>query len=183
VKKDALHMKTSQSIRLVLLGTASVALTACGDDGPPKDARFFPTVKECSAVYGDASCEDAKTAAEKKQAAEAPRFTRKEQCEAEFGAGNCETRQAAGGGSYFMPLLMGYMIGNVMGGSRFAQPVYRGPDNTAVMPNRGRLFNVGRFDSAGAGARPAFRPAMQIAEVGRGGFGSTARRYGSTSGG
>jgi len=177
-------MRKSHSVRLVLLGTASVALTACGDSGaPPKDARFFPTVKECSAVYGDASCEDAKAAAEKKQAAEAPRFTRKEQCEAEFGVGNCETRQTAEGGSFFMPLLMGYMMGNMMGGNRFAQPVYRGPNDTAVMPNQGKLFNVGRFDGAGAGTRPAFRPATQIAEVSRGGFGSTAQKYDNTSGG
>jgi uncharacterized protein YgiB involved in biofilm formation len=179
-------MKKSYSIRLVLLGSASVALTSCGDSGaPPKDARFYPTVKECTADYGAKPCEDAKAEADKTQAAEAPRFTQKQQCEAEFGVGNCETRQASDGGSFFMPLLMGYMVGNMMGGNRFSQPVYRGPDNTAVMPNQGRLFNVGRFDNAGAGvgSRPSFRPATHIAEVSRGGFGSTAKNYSNTSGG
>ena len=69
-----------------------------------------------------------------------------------------------------------------MNGGRFAQPVYRGPNNTAVMPNGGRLLNVGRFDNLGAG-RAAFRPAPQITTVSRGGFGSTAASYRSTAGG
>jgi hypothetical protein len=49
------------------------------------------------------------------------------------------------------------------------------------MPSGGRLLNVGRFDSLGAGlgVRPTFRPA---ARVSRGGFGSTARNYTSFGG-
>ena len=100
-------MKKSRSIRLVLLGSASFALAACGDDGPPKDARFFSNLQECSAVYDTTQCLDAQKQAEQTFAAEAPKFTRKEQCETEFGAGNCETRQTAdsaqsgGGGSFF----------------------------------------------------------------------------------
>jgi uncharacterized protein YgiB involved in biofilm formation len=179
-------MKKSHSIRLVLLGGASVALTTCDDGGvQSKDARFYPTVNECTADLGAKPCEDAKAVADKTQAAEAPRFSRKVQCEQEFGAGNCESRQEAGGGSFFMPMMMGYMVGSMMSGNRFSQPVYRGPDNTAVMPSGGRLLNVGHFDSLGAGlgTRPAFRPAAQITEVSRGGFGSTAKSYSNTSGG
>jgi uncharacterized protein YgiB involved in biofilm formation len=83
-----------------------------------------------------------------------------------------------------MPMLMGYMLGNVLGGggSRFHQPVYRGPDNTAVMPNRGRLYNVGNFAGAGRTGAASFRPAAQIAQVQRGGFGSTATAFRSSSG-
>jgi uncharacterized protein YgiB involved in biofilm formation len=175
-------MKKSHSIRLALLGGASMALVACDDGGlPPKDARFYPTVNACAAELGAKPCEEAKAAADRTQTAEAPRFAQKQQCEQEFGVGNCESRQEASGGSLFMPLMMGYMVGNMMGGNRFSQPVYRGPDNTAVMPGGGGLLNVGRFDSQGA--RPAFRPAMQIAPVSRGGFGSTAMNYSSASGG
>jgi uncharacterized protein YgiB involved in biofilm formation len=164
-----------------LLGSASLALAACGDEGPPQDAKFFTDVKECSSVYSDASCREAEEQAKKSIVSEAPRFTRKEECEAQFGAGNCETREAAGGGSFFMPLLMGYMMGNLLSGSRFSQPVYRGPNNSAVMPSGGKLFNVGSFAGTGAGAT-AFRPAAQVTQVARGGFGSTATAYRSTSG-
>jgi uncharacterized protein YgiB involved in biofilm formation len=175
-------MKKSHSIRLVLLGGASAALAAC-DDGSalPKDARFYPTVVECTAELGAKPCEDAKAIAET-QAAEAPRYTQKQQCEQEFGLGNCESRREAGGGSFFMPMMMGYMVGNMLGANRFSQPVYRGPGNAAVMPNGGRLLNVGRFDVGGLGARSAFRPAAEVVNVNRGGFGSTARNYNSFGG-
>lgn len=174
-------MKKSRSIRLVLLGSASLALAACGDEGPPQDAKFFTDVKECSAVYGDASCRDAEAQAKKSLAADAPRYSRKEECEAEFGAGNCETKQSAGGGGFFTPLLMGYFVGNMLSGNRYSQPVYRGPSNSAVVPRGGKLFNVGSFAGSGAGAT-AFRPAAQVTQVARGGFGSTATAYRSTSG-
>jgi uncharacterized protein YgiB involved in biofilm formation len=168
-------MKKSRSIQLVLLGSASIALAACGDDGPPKDARFFSNTQECSAVYDTSQCLDAQKQAEQTFTAEAPKYTRKEQCEAEFGVGNCEAKQTAEGGSFFMPLLMGYMMGNMLGGqSRFNQPVYRGPDNTAITQNRGKMFNIGSFEGAGRNAASTFRPATQVAQVQRGGFGSTA---------
>lgn len=181
-------MKKSRSIRLVLLGSASIALAACGDDGPPQDARFFSNLQECSAVYDTTQCLDAQKQAEQTFVAEAPKYSRQEQCEAEFGAGNCEPKQtadgsASSGGSFFMPMLMGYMMGNMLGGqSRFNQPVYRGPDNTAMTQNRGKMFNIGNFSGAGRTAASTFRPAAQVAQVQRGGFGSTATAYRSSAG-
>lgn len=176
-------MKKSSAIRLVLLGSASVLVAACGDDTLPQDAKFFSDVKECSAAYSEASCTDAATESAKVHASEAPRFSKKDECEAEFGAGNCETQSASSGvGGFFMPMMMGYMMGNMLGNNRMAQPVYRGPDNTAVMPKQGKLYNVGAFGGAGVGKTAAFRPATQIAEVSRGGLGNTASAYRSTAG-
>lgn len=180
-------MKKSHSIRLVLLGGATMMLAACGeDDQVPKDARFFSDVKDCAAVYSESTCLDAKTQSEKDYLAQAPRFSRKEECEKEFGAGNCETPATAstGGLGFFMPMMMGYMLGNMMGGSsnRFNAPVYRGVDNTAVMPRNGKFLNVGSFAGAGARSATAFRPAAQVAPVSRSGFGSTAASYRSSSG-
>lgn len=183
-------MKKSRSIRLVLLGGATMMLAACGeDDQVPKDAKFFSDVKDCAAVYSEATCLDAKTQSEKDYLAQAPRFSRKEECEKEFGAGNCETPQAtgtasSGGSSFFMPMMMGYMLGNMMGGNnnRFNAPVYRGVDNTAVMPRNGKFSNVGSFAGTGASSAKAFRPAAQVTSVSRSGFGSTAASYRSSSG-
>jgi len=177
-------MKKSRSIRLVLLGSAGITLAACGDDGPPQDAQFYSSVADCAAVYDTATCESVKAEAEQKFAEEAPKFTRKEECEAEFGPGNCETQQASSGGSIFMPMMMGYMMGSMLsGGNRFAQPVYRGANGSAVMPNGGKFFNVGSFGGTGAGAANSFRPAAQVSQVSRGGFGQSARAYRTTSGG
>jgi uncharacterized protein YgiB involved in biofilm formation len=172
-------MKKSRSIKLALLGSASMALAACGDDGPPDDSRFFAETRECAAVYGDAPCADAALMAEETHLVQAPKFALREQCEAEFGDGNCETRQTASGSSFFMPLLMGYMMGNMLSGNRFSQPVYRGRDGGAVMNNGGRLFNVGNFGGTTAAGRTAsFRPA-QASPIARGGFGSMSAAYNS----
>lgn len=205
-------MKKSRSIRLVLLGSASIALAACGDDGPPKDAKFFSNLQECSAIYDMTQCLDAQKKAEQSYVADAPKFTRKEQCEAEFGLGNCENTQIAsnsggggnsgggntsgnsansggGMGSFFMPMMMGYMMGNMMGGrqSSFNQPVYRGANNTAVtQTSGGKMFNIGSFGGAGRSAATTFRPASQVAQVGsvqRGGFGASASANRSSSAG
>ena len=197
-------MKKSRSIRLVLLGSASLALAACGDDeGLPTDAKFFSSMSECTAFYDEAKCRDAKIAADQTYAAEAPRFANKEECEGEFGVGSCENHQIAAApgqpqttgqpqnavagssdtGSFFMPMLMGYMMGNMLGGNQFHQPVYRGRDGSAVMPNAGKAFNVGSFANAGSSATAAksFRSAPQITQVARGGLGSTASAYRGTS--
>jgi uncharacterized protein YgiB involved in biofilm formation len=183
-------MKKSRAVRLVLLGTASAALSACGDsNAPPKDARYFADTQECSAVYGDQPCQDAKSAADQAHVAQAPRYYRKDECEAEYGAGHCETRQI-GGSSYVMPLLVGYMMGNMLGGPRYAEPVYRDRNDNAVAPGAGGngayrvgTYAGGGFSGGGAGARPVFRPAAEVSRISRGGFGSTAMRFGGTSGG
>ena len=60
----------------------------------------------------------------------APRFSSLAQCEAEFGAGNCGAPGAGGttvvnnggGSGFFMPLMMGYMLGNM--GNSSSYPVY-----------------------------------------------------------
>ena len=192
-------MKKSKSIRLVLLGGAALALTSC-DDTPAVDAKFFADVAECSAIHGEAPCQDAFDKSRGIYKAEAPRFAQKEQCEAEFGTGNCENSEQAalapganqpptagtgtgaasgssagsGMGGFFMPMMMGYMLGNA-----FSQPVYRGPNNSAMMNTGGKFYNVGGFDSAGRKA--SFRPSA-VSEVQRGGFGSAAAAHRSSAG-
>jgi uncharacterized protein YgiB involved in biofilm formation len=166
-------MKKSTAIRLVLLGSTGLTLAAC-DQSPPSDATFFSKVEDCMAVKGESACRDGFVKSETQFVAEAPRFTTKEQCEAEFGSGNCETRQA-GRGSFFMPMMMGYMLGNA-----FNRPVYRGPNNAAMMQTGGKFYNVGSF--AGAGRAAPFQRA-RFTPVQRGGFGSTATAYRTSAGG
>jgi uncharacterized protein YgiB involved in biofilm formation len=169
-------MKKSRAIRLVLLGGAGFALAACEEAPPPPDAKFFADIGECAAVYDRATCETAMAETKAQFAAEAPKFDRKQECEAEFGAGNCESQQASSGmGGFFMPMMMGYMLGNA-----FRQPVYRGPDNKAMVRSGGNAYSVGRF--AGPGRATAYQPA-QVTPVQRGGFGTTSNSYRTTAGG
>jgi uncharacterized protein YgiB involved in biofilm formation len=158
-----------------------MALAACGDEAPPADAKFFSSVEECSTQYDAAVCQEALVASQKISDEQAPRYARKEDCEAELGVGNCEERQTTSGGSIFMPLIMGYMLGNMLSNNRFNQPVYRGPNNEAVMPRNGRFFNVGTF-GAGAGKATGFQQAAQVTPVKRGGFGGTSKAFYSGGG-
>ncbi len=168
-------MKKSRAIRLVLLGSTGLTLAAC-DQSPPSDATFFSKVEDCIAVKSESECREGFAKSEQEFAAEAPRFTKKEECEAEFGVGNCETRQAGGGmGSFFMPMMMGYMMGNA-----FNRPVYRGPNNGAMLQSGSRFFNVGSF--AGAGRAAPFQRG-QFTQVQRGGLGRTAGGFRSSAGG
>jgi len=177
-------MKKSKAIRLVLLGGTSLALAGC-DDGPPSDAKFFSSLQECTAHYSEAQCKDAVKESEAQHATQAPRFSRKEECEAQFGPGHCETHEGAGGmGGFFMPMMMGYMMGNMMGGM-FRGPVYSDRAGTAFTTTPGgKTYNVGAFSGAAGAATAgstAFKP-MQIAQVNRGGFGSSASAFRSSAG-
>jgi uncharacterized protein YgiB involved in biofilm formation len=167
-------MKKSRAIRLVLLGSTGLTLAACTQK-PPSDATFFSKVEDCIPVKGEAACRESFAKSEASWATDAPRFTQKEKCEEEFGAGNCETREPhARTGGFFMPMMMGYMMG-----SRFNSPVYRGPNNSALVQTGGKLFNAGTF--AGDGRTAAFQRG-QFTPVHRGGFGSTAAGHRTSAG-
>ncbi len=96
-------MKRSRSIRLALLGTVGlVGLAGCDDTPVASEGQFFRDASECRKVLDAASCESQFAAARQEHVKSAPRFTTKEQCEAQFGAANCttagtyETAQAPG---------------------------------------------------------------------------------------
>ncbi|MCB8888250.1 DUF1190 domain-containing protein [Vreelandella malpeensis] len=142
------HRKRSLRLSLALMGAGAFTLTGCGQSEEVTDVSFdspksFQSVEECVAanVYTESACEEAYQASIK----EVPRFDSLEACEAEHGEGACvapteEQAQAAtgtSGGSWFMPALMGYMVGNMMsrtsrGATRqglYQEPVYRNRQN------------------------------------------------------
>ena len=166
-------MKKSRSIRLALLGSASLTLAAC-DEAPPSDAQFYSNLQECTARQGETACRESLTKSEQEHLAEAPRFSRQEQCEQEFGAGNCESH-GTGVGSFFLPMMIGYMVGN-----NFSQPVYRDSQNNAVMRSGDGAYRVGTL--TGSGRAGAFTP-TQVTPIQRGGLGGTASRYSTASAG
>jgi uncharacterized protein YgiB involved in biofilm formation len=174
-------MKKSKTIRLVLLGGTSLALAGC-DDQPPTDAKFFSNLNECTAHYSEDKCRTMVKKAEEQHVAEAPKFSKKEECEAQFGVGHCETREVHGEGgigSFFMPMMMGYMLGNMMGGGGWGSPVYRDRNNTGFTTTpSGKTYNVGSFD-ASAGRNASFQQGS-LTQVARNGFGSSARSYSSS---
>lgn len=141
--------KRSARLSLAMMGASAFGLTACtqpAEDEHLTDVRFdepqsFQSVEDCVAanVYTRSACEDAYDASLES----VPRFDTLEACEAEHGEGACaaptdeQAQATGGGGGWFMPAMMGYMVGNMLANTSrgrsfervYQEPVYRNRQN------------------------------------------------------
>lgn len=192
--------KRSRHTALMLAGTAVLGLAACEEE--KTDAAAFPDLQSCVAEAQNGSlfftvedCETQFAQAQQTHLETAPRYESKELCEQEHGAGNCEgdptAQNQSGGGSIFMPLFMGYMLGSMLGGNRgvFSQPMMRNAQGGFSTPDGKQSFATNRGTGQVASSTFAKAPAtvgkapMTAAQVRqRGGFGaSSTSRGGSRS--
>ena len=179
-------MKSWSSKSAVLMMSVSLlALTACEE--PQVDAFVFESLDQCKSDSGASSdqCDTSFEEARTQHAAVAPKYSSAADCQADFGAEKCEEApyKTSNGGSVFMPLMMGYMMGSMMGGrgSMMSQPLYKSaqsPNNFRTAENQ----NVGSKTGGTKVARSATsRPTFKSSTRSRGGFGSSARRFGSAA--
>lgn len=112
--------KSKRSGRVVLTtltAAGAVAISGCGSsDWSDNDAegQVFSSVSECVAAGENrAECENAHSQARVDDSTSAPRFDSRDVCEQEFGANACEQR-SDNGGNFWVPLLAGFVIGNVI---------------------------------------------------------------------
>ena len=180
----------SGTVALCIVGASAFALAGCREE--QVEAQAFPDLAACEAaaeqdgLLSEAECADAFAEARELHVESAPRYESLAVCEEEHGEGACGSEaqvvEDGGSGGIFMPLLAGYLIGNMMGGRGLAraQPLYRTPDGRFTNAARSSVFssNRGRTQLApGQFARPATtagRPPMSRATAAsRGGFGRT----------
>ena len=177
-------MKSRRSLATVLMMSVSlVALTACEE--PKVDAAVYKSLEQCKRDPLNTSdqCESSFKEATSQHAAVAPKYDTAEDCQADFGSGKCEVApyRTSSGGSVFMPLMAGYMMGSLLGGrgSMMSQPLYRSaqsPNSFRTAENRNVGSKTGRTKVASsATSRPTFKSSTRS----RGGFGSSGRRFGS----
>ena len=112
-------MKSRSSVSVAaLLSACVIGLTGCEE--PKVDAAIFDSVQQCINEPGMLrdECEKRHAEAKSQHAAVAPKYASAKECQAEFGAGQCEQApyRSQSGGSIFMPLMMGYMMGSMIGG-------------------------------------------------------------------
>lgn len=180
---------------------ALLALVSCGPNSCSSDDTQGP-IPAGDSVYSDEAgcvaagntadaCHAAFAAAQQQHEATAPHYAAQASCEDVYGPGNCVPR-GSGGDSFFMPYMMGYMMG---GG---------GYDRTVVVSRPVYIDRSGSFYSSGAristppsvGSRGGFgasssiapsysapRSAISPSVVARGGFGSMAAAVGDSAGG
>lgn len=136
-------MKRTRSIKLILMGSAALSLTACEDEVP---VGAYESQDQCvvEGRYSADQCREAFATARKEHLYEAPRYTSRQDCEAEFGTGKCQSLSdaakestnpdlaqqpatQAGGSNLFLPLMAGYMVGRMTSGpaTLVGQPLYR----------------------------------------------------------
>ena len=184
--------KRSRAVPAVVLAGAAAGLAACQDDRV--DAAVFPTEERCAAAaregdvwFTEADCAEGAAAARTEHERAAPRYDDKALCEEQHDGECYAEERPGGGGSIFLPLIAGYMLGNLMSG-RGAQPLYRtaggGFSNAAGTARFGSNLGRAKVSPGGFRAAPATAGAapMTRATVARtGGFG--ASRTGGSFGG
>lgn len=110
------RMKRSRKTALLLMGSAPLLLVACAQQpGVETSEGLFTSVEACaSETMNPGMCREAFEAAQAQADEVAPRYASREECEAEFGEGQCATRQHAGG-SFVGPLMAGFVLSQMMG--------------------------------------------------------------------
>lgn len=174
-------MKRSSSIALVMVSASALALTAC--DEPTVDAEVYSSLAECvrESQQSNEDCRKGFLAAREQHAKVAPKYSSRQDCMEDFGANQCERApyETSGGGSVFMPIMAGYMMGRVLsGGSVFPQPLYRSADDSKTFRTADNR-SVGRSTGPVRVAEKAARaPSAKGYTVSRGGFGARASSAG-----
>lgn len=183
--------RRSRTVALSILGAAAFALAGCQEE--TVEAEAFPDLKSCKAessmsgAISAAECDAAFAEALTLHEEAAPRYDSLAVCEEQHGAGNCgdEATQSSGGsGSIFMPLMAGYLIGNMLGGRQgmaASQPMYRTADGKFANASGSNVYN-GNSGKAKLGASSFNKPAATVGKApmtkasvaSRGGFGNAS---------
>lgn len=170
-------MKRSRSVKLVAMGTGLLLVAAC--DEAKVDTALFESVKQCTGLgFTAQECEANYREAQRNHINVAPKYTAKADCETDFGAAQCEVapQRTSSGGSVFMPLMAGYMMGSLLSGGRSAgQPLYKSANDRSTFrtgDNKAVGKSVGRTKVGQSTTRTA---STKTRTVSRGGFGAGAR--------
>lgn len=195
--------KRSKAARLIMMvPAAGLVLAGCGEK--PVEVQVFNSPDECAAYYNPpAECKAAFDEAKALHPQVAPRYTNKQECETDFGLGQCETapvlaanntaptEQAQQSSGFFMPMMMGFLAGQMLnrGGMAGAQQQQAAAANRSPVPNqplyksrddRGTFRTATNTAVANQPGSTSIKPsAVQpkpAAMARRGGFGSQAAK-------
>ncbi|MFD2739992.1 DUF1190 domain-containing protein [Sulfitobacter aestuarii] len=188
--------KRSRTVALSILGATAFTLAGCREE--QVEAQAYPDLESCKAAAGQgglvsaSECDTAFAEAQTLHVESAPRYDALSVCEEQHGAGNCGSEaEAAGGGSgsIFMPLLAGYLIGNMLGGRgglAGSQPLYKNgqggfsnASGTSNYSSNAGKAKIGASNFTKPAATIGKPPMTKATAASRGGFG----RSGGTRGG
>jgi len=178
-------MKRWNFISVAMMSVSMIALSACEE--AKVDASVYESLQQCKndpTVPAD-QCEASFKEARDQHAAVAPKYSSLADCQADFGAEKCEQApyRTSSGGSVFMPLMMGYMMGSMIGGRRsmVSQPLYRSAKNPSTFRTGDNRSAGSKTGSTQVARSATSRPSFKSSTMSRGGFGSSGRRFGSAA--
>lgn len=175
-------MKRSKAVALSLMSVSAILLQSCDD--PEVEAQVYRDVRNCiqTGDLTEEQCVDLHRAAVAAHLKDAPRYSTREECYAEFGYEQCQQQRTVGGGGIWMPLMMGFMASRALdsiGSNRNSTPLYRTGKNPNTL-RTGSGYPVG--SSYGTKTKLpewATKPTRTRTQtVSRGGFGSRASGWG-----
>jgi len=184
-------MKRTRKLALTgLMAIGGVSLTACGDQpnvsiadqGQTVDAYTYQSLQECKDKNDvpDDACDTGMKKAKDEEASEA-KYADNKTCEDVYGPGQCVPRSSAGNGSFWGPLVTGFVVGQMMNGGWGGGGLYRdyrnggyysrggGPLMTDYSTGRTRIGSRS-FDPPDT-FRPPERMQTRSSVISRGGFG------------
>ena len=185
----------SSRITPVALAVSAVFMLA-GCEKTDETVSLYQNADDCSKANpsGSAQCVAAYDAAKQEAAKTAPKYASREDCIAEFGEGQCTQAPAqagvataenqSSGGSMWMPLMAGYMMGRMMGGGGYAQQPLFSSKNPASPANGKFVDATGKnYGPATASGRTMNVPKTAMAPkpavtntITRGGFGDSVAK-------
>ncbi|MBP2195200.1 DUF1190 family protein [Pantoea cypripedii] len=196
--KNIRHAAFRKSWQARHLTPVALAVTAvfmlAGCEQSDETVSLYQNADDCAKANPSqsAQCTTAYNNAKKEAERTAPKYATREDCVAEFGENQCQQAPAQAGtnaeaqqsGSFWMPLMAGYMMGRMMGGGAgFAQQPLFSP-KTPNSPANGQFVDAsGKNYGTATSGRTMNVPKTAMAPkpattstITRGGFGETVAK-------
>lgn len=172
--------RKQHKLKPLSLGVASVFIAAACSDNR-QEAMVFTSLNDCQYQLPDYTeqCEMAYEKAVAEAAETAPKYDSRSDCEYEFGSEQCVVYRNESGNSWFMPLMAGYIIRDLLEPRRYSQPLFT--SYSRYSPYRYRWIGAGGYDYGDFRQRELrvsktyTKPPKVNRTINRGGFGSSVR--------
>lgn len=173
-------MKRSRSVALTLMGASAILLQACEQN--EVEAQVFQDLQSCidAKDLTEDQCKEVYQGAVSEHVQTAPRYATAEQCAVEHGTEACQPQQTSSGGSMFMPLMMGYFAGRMLGGGYGnSTPLYRDAKSPGNFRTSDNKKVPAKFGASKLPKWASQSTKSRTQSASRGGFGKRSSGWGS----
>jgi len=129
-------IKRSKTTALLLMSTAPLWLTACGEK--KAEGGLYTSVEACIEATGEPStCRVAFKQASEQAAETAPQYANVEECAKDYPRDQCVPQQTQSGSSFIGPMMAGFFLARMLGGNNAglqSQPAFKDNTNNWAKP-------------------------------------------------